>query len=49
MMKITAIELNDAGKCVSMKGYMVNNRQYFNILTNKIIYWVELEIDYAGG
>jgi hypothetical protein len=54
MMNIKEIEFNNEGKIVSLKGTVEGkkikaNRLMFSKITNKIIYWAELELDYAGG
>lgn len=55
---INTIECNTIGDVVALKGYMrkkkaknlhqlfINHK--FSIITDKIIYWAELELDYAG-
>ena len=47
MMRITAIEFNDKGE-LFVKGRFEKSK-HFSIITDKIIYWAELEIDYCGG
>jgi len=48
MMKVTAISFDEDGKIVNLKGTFEKSK-FFSIITDKIIYWAELEIDYAGG
>ena len=48
MMRITAIEFNDKGELVFAKGRFEKSK-HFSIITDKIIYWADLELDYMGG
>lgn len=48
MMRITAIGFDDNGMIVNLKGTFEKSK-VFSIITDKIIYWAELEIDYCGG
>jgi hypothetical protein len=48
MMEIKEIEFNSDGKCVGLKGSFKKSK-YFSIVTDKIIYWAEFELDYCGG
>jgi len=48
-LKISAIEFNDKGELIFAKGSFVKSKLFFSKITDKIIYWAELEIDYAGG
>lgn len=55
MMQVKEIEFNNEGEIVSMKGIVkgkkikANPRIVFSKITNKVIHWAELELEYAGG
>ena len=48
-MNIKAMEFDDNGKMVKAKGICTKSNIFFSMITDKVIYWAELELDYAGG
>ena len=48
MLNIKEIELNDKGQIVALKGD-IKPSKVFCVVTDKVIWWADYELDYAGG
>jgi hypothetical protein len=48
-LNIKAIEFDDNGNLVRAKGTFTKSKLWFSKITDKVMYWAELEIDYCGG
>jgi hypothetical protein len=52
MMRISELEIgniNGVVGVVSMKGTFSKPKRFFSVVTDKIIDWADLELDYCGG
>jgi hypothetical protein len=47
-MNIKEIRFNDAGQVVALNGTFKRSK-HFSLITDKVIYWAELGIEYKGG
>jgi len=48
MINVKAIELDDTGRIVSMKGTF-KKPKHFSYTTSKVYFWANFSLDYCGG